>query len=931
MTPVFEPGQDLPGIRIVSRSEDVAAAIADLSAQGGGTILLDAAGGPYDIALSGTGRSTAPVTITARDPAAPPEIASLELVNCAGLTFRGLDFRTGTIDRKDDVIIRASHDIVLTENTMTGLADGFVDGTGSATSGDSLLFVRDSADIEISNNKISHYFHGIGILDNTGLTITGNEISHIQGDGLRGGGISASTISGNHMHSFFGSLQSINHTDMIQLWGSYTKSPNRDIVIADNVLLAGEGMATQGILILNERFGQPGPEGGYFENITITGNLVHNAAANGIYAAHVDGLRVAHNTVLWNRDAITKQADGTGGGSEAWINIRHHKNAVVENNVAGRVTVDAGLEDLHATNLFLDYTDLDRPNHVDRHIVTLMPDDLLDARNFALRADSPYHATHGAEPVLPWLEGLPPLLMAQHAVRAGHMLAVDLDAAIFGMGGQFIDPGAVDVRWHLDDGTVLSGAQATWVFDAPGRHDVRLEVTDTVGATARQNHWFDLADPVLMRIDFEDGVVDTSTRGGAVKLVGVAAPTVGRDGGVGFDLSPASRIALLRENAQLFGLDRFEIAMDLKLDADWRPGTIMELFRTLKFQIDAEGALAFSLVTDAGQYTVRSAGGAVSDAGWHSLAIRYDDSAGMLALDIDGVTHDTTAAMGTTSSQRFWNLDIGASWGTTAQVTLDDLQISTPPSAAALSALAADLSRNVADPDVGAPDVADPDVGAPDVADPDVGAPDVADPDVGTPLDEILFHFDFNGDLVDASGRDTPVHLRGGAEAALVQDGRDGGGFRLSDATSFEIDRGAHHLSGLDAFDLTFDLRLTDPGTAGGLLTLHTILNFDIRADGSLNVWLKTDAGKFTINTGRDVLADTDWHDVGISYSDAEGALSLRIDGIEQASIAASGTTPRLSHWGFALGDPWGPNVDAVIDDFRMTAPPPDVSADWLI
>lgn len=895
MTAEFLPGPTTPGERIVAHADDLARAITELGAGAGGTILLDAAGGPYDIALHGVGRSAAPVTITARDPAHPPEIASLKIENSAGLIFRDLEFRTGTIDRQEDVIVLGSRDIVFTGNTMTGRADGFVDGTGSATSGDSLMFVRNSADIEISDNVISHYYHGLGILDNTGLTITGNEISHIQGDGVRGGGISSSTISGNYMHSFFGTLQSINHTDMIQLWGSSTRSLNRDVTIADNVLLAGTGMATQTILLLNERFGADGPEGGYFQNITITGNLIHNGATHGIYAAHVDGLRVTDNTVLWNRDAVTIRADGSGGGSMPWINVRQSPDAVIDANVVGRITLDRADGTLHATNAILDYTDVTSPRHVDRHIVTLMPDDLLDARNFELRADSPYHGTHGAAPDLPWLAGRPPIPTIDHAVRPGTLLAVDLDADIFGAGGQFLDPATLGIRWRLEDGTVLAGERVTWAFDTPGTHTVHLEITDAAARTVTRDHRITLADPTLARIDFEDGVADGSTRAAAVKTIGAPTLVAGSDGDQGFALSADSRFALLRENAQLYGLDRFEIAMDLKRAADWQPGTVMELYRTLGLRIEKDGAIGFSLFTDEGRYSLHSGPDILSDGGWHDLVIRYDDSAGTLALDLDGVTLDSVAASGRTSTKQFWNLDMGASWGTTARVDIDDLEISSPDSAAARAALARDIA-----------------------------------PDIGPGPDDLLFHFDFDGDIVDKSDHGTAASLRGGADRALVADGRSEGGFRLTDATSFEIDRGAQHLSSLDSFHLDFDLRLAAPGAAGGLLTLHTILNLDLRADGSLGFWLKTESGKFRLNTDKGVLDDTGWHDMDIVYAD--GGLSLLVDGIEQASTAAHGTTPKLTYWGFALGDPWGANVDAVIDDFRMRVPAADpLDPDWLL
>ncbi|MFV0244794.1 MAG: hypothetical protein ACK5IB_07235, partial [Qingshengfaniella sp.] len=220
----------------VSSSEEIATAVKSLISKGGGTLYLTAGGGPYKVALAAIGRADAPVTITAADPENPPVIFETNIHTSRNITLDGLRFETLPDGDSKDIRIVASQDITVSNSVMQGRADGFYTGPGgSATLGRDLFFIRDSGDVSVFGNTIEGYFHAFGVLDSVGLEIRDNDISGIQGDGLRGGGIRNSVISGNYMHDFYGTPQSVNHQDMIQLWGSFAKSANRNVTISGNV------------------------------------------------------------------------------------------------------------------------------------------------------------------------------------------------------------------------------------------------------------------------------------------------------------------------------------------------------------------------------------------------------------------------------------------------------------------------------------------------------------------------------------------------------------------------------------------------------------------------------------------------------------------------------------------------------------------------
>ena len=375
-------------------------AIQELLDGTGGTIHLDAAGGPYQIDEFNIGRAATPILFTSLDPDVPAEIDKIDLSNAAYLTFDNLSFvntRAEADYTLSDFTIRvaSSNHIEFTSNVMTGSATELA--LDESNNGGSLAMVTDSTDVAILGNTISRYFHGPTIVDSEFIEVQGNDISLMQGDGMRGGGLFEVSISDNVFHDFLGAVQEVTHNDMIQLWGRNVAVENRNIEIEGNVLHAGSGSATQGIFIRNETFGDGGPASSFFDNISITNNIIYNGRFQGITVRDTRNVIVENNTLLWNQDAAhleTPTADPLS--VPPTILGTNLETFDFSQNISVQTIVNG--EQLHTENFAVNYENSNAFEYVNFHIVN--PDNGADATlvDLSLKSGSPFFGTFGANP-----------------------------------------------------------------------------------------------------------------------------------------------------------------------------------------------------------------------------------------------------------------------------------------------------------------------------------------------------------------------------------------------------------------------------------------------------------------------------------------------------------------------------------------------------
>jgi|GEM_PF-4706645 len=140
-----------------------------------------------------------------------------------------------------------------------------------------------------------------------GVTITDNEFTQLQGDGIRLGGVQDTLIEGNYFHDFLSSDNGLVHDDMIQVWSKDTYVQTKNLTIINNVFEQGEGEWSQTIFIGNEKTRVEGwTEDDLHENIIIENNYIHNSHLHGVFLQGVDGARVANNTIVQNEEYVAQ-------------------------------------------------------------------------------------------------------------------------------------------------------------------------------------------------------------------------------------------------------------------------------------------------------------------------------------------------------------------------------------------------------------------------------------------------------------------------------------------------------------------------------------------------------------------------------------------------------------------------------------------------
>ena len=860
----------MPSATIVVRSsKELHSAVEKLAAGLGGTILLDGSAGPFALDLvHNRGRIDAAVRITSLDADDPATLTSLRTIERENLTVDGVVFDSSDARRGEhhrDVEFIGSTGMTIADSAFRGGATEALDGTPGQVKGATMALVRSSTDVSLIGNTVEGYYHGVTFMDSSDLAFVGNEMTRLQGDGIRIAGAQDLLIEGNQLHDMLGSSQDINHSDMIQFWGANIRQNTERVTIRDNVLLTGDGPAYQMIFGRNEHKAH---NGWLFQDIVIEGNLIHGAHHNMISVAQTEGMVVRHNTVLWNPEARGLLPGGERGGSvNGWVRAPDGHGTVIENNVATHTEAPKG------KNAVVGYGSASDAGHFDHHFVNLGAHGTADLRDLCLVPGSAWDGVMGAP--MTWSshipDGLQAIARAQRSISDRSL--VTLDAGLSRDGTDRLDEGRATYVWTFDDGTRKRGPVVSHDFGDAGVHRYALEVRTPDGAVDRIERSIAIADPELLRLAFEDGRVrDASSYGSRVRFEGEAPSAEG------FTLDGASRIEVVRGAAQLHSLDQF--ALDLTFTPEGRAGgTLFELLRAMEGRLTKDGALVFDITTTKGTYRASTDPGAVTEGRAHDLRFVFDGVGQKVEILVDGERVGTAAAFGITKPVESWGLVIGNLFGgTSAKGLVAGVSMHAEPYAAP------DESGGETDPFQSL---------------------------------RVLAHLTFDDGVQDVSGRGAHVEADASAvEFALgssgmgraVEIGGRGDAVTLSRANAELFDR--------DEFHIAFDLKRDPGGESGRVLTLPRTLDLTLRDDGRLAFALTTDEGTAIARTKAPVVAGADWHRVELAYDGGAGVMQVVVDGAVAAEAELTGRTAPARYWGLTLGRPWGGEADGAIDEF---------------
>ena len=879
---------------VVTNSSELNAAIRALE-DTGGTIEVVASETPYTLTAYQLGSATETIRIVAADADNPPDFQNITLNQCQNFAFEGLLFdSSGDASRTGrDFNIYSSSNITFTDNTFTSRATGFYDPADpDAMLGKSVGYIASSDGFTFEGNSVSNVYMGVALTDTTNTRITDNTFTDMIGDGVRMGGAVDTLIEGNSFSHCYGSVQTFNHSDFIQVWSTHTNEQlTENLTIRDNLFNSSGGAATQSIFINHETFQDTGE---HYRNIVIENNTILNGHTNGIVVNYSDGVRVANNTVLWDQVAGMQVGTGTDlANSPPTIRLTEVVNGVIEYNIATRVTAPDG--NIIQNNVALNYFDPTDPDYVNNHFVNATGSGVLDARDLALLPDSPWDGVYGAQDSC---------LTDLH--EPGTVVAVVRQYAtpenpnhIYYDAGESLgaNPETATYRWVFDDGTVLEGRTVDRVYDTSGTMGFDLDVTCVAGTdTVHRETSVKALD--LLTLDFEGSIEDTGSYGTTLLVSGAENFVTGVAGtGQGFVLDGTSKIGIDRADHHLRALETFTLGVSIKTDPTEQAGTFLHMHDGIGAVLNADGSLKFAINTTDGWVSATTDPGLVTADTWHRVTVAFNGTAetGGLKLYVDGVLAATADAQGTFVAPSTGTLFIGNTFSDSMRGAVDKLYIVK----GVLDAAAIDTEYRTAHA---------------------LDMPVVDDvPDTTPPADSILLDLGFTDGAVDQSSYDSTVAA---SAEGLDAEGVAGAGFRLDGATRIFISRDNTQLRALDSFTLSVSLQRDAGDTGGVLMHMTDGLEARVDADGALHFGMATTDGWVALSTEPGLLADTDWHRIHVVLDDAADTLTLYVDEAAVASTEATGSfaAPDGAHLfvGSSLDKAAGPSLRGVVDDLRI-------------
>ena len=659
----------------VSTKADLIDAYNTLSATaGGGRILVEPGeyGGFAITTYNHTG-GTEPVIIASADDDDPAHFTRIKFSDVDNIRVENVFVDSTGVDRprgEVDLELTAVKNIQIVDSHFQHDTDFAIKNAG--VKGEDMSLIRKTEDVLLENNYIDGYFHALKANHSTGLEIVGNELTNMQGDGFRGGAFEDLVISNNHMHNFYGTDQTLNHSDLIQIWGSDSDILTKNVTISGNILITNQA-ASQSIFIRNEEFGKAGdPTAGYFENIVVTDNIIYNAHKWGIHIANSDGMPVDGNTVLWNPDAQMIVA-GDPRSYLPEIFIRDGKNAEITDNIVAKI-----VEGNNATvsgNKLVTYGGPHQDTWVGHHFSNPTVGMGADLRDLFLLPDSPWAgkgSPYGQMPASTDDNGVLAIIRTEAGAEDQYEITFDASLSIDGRGATE-DSAGYTYHWTFADGSTAQGIEVTKLFGAGGEQDVTLEIRKGGAAVAELDRMVEVETKDVFAFDFEGGVVDISDATPGVINEG---NTVNGFDGKGFLIGDGSEFQIQRSSDGLANADTFGLSMDLQPTGDEKSGVFLYMHKSMSAWGTDEGHFGLRLTTTEDTYSLTSREPVFDDGEAHRIGVAFNGDTGQLELFADGESVSETEAWGMTMPVQSWNLIFGNAWNDSMDAVVDNIAMS---------------------------------------------------------------------------------------------------------------------------------------------------------------------------------------------------------------------------------------------------------------
>jgi PKD repeat protein len=643
----------------VSTTEELYDALATCT--GGETILLE--GGEYgDLSLwSGSGFAVIfpeNVTIASADPDNPAIFDTLEIHDAANITIDGLYFDY-TFSEGDESWYRPfeindSSNITVVNCTFDGDVaagvDDVADGYGWAYG----LSVRNCDTITIENSEFFDFYTGIIVSETDNINVIGNDVHSVRVDGMNFVEVTNVVIAENYIHDFAGNPESDDHCDMIQFWTNGTDSPSTDIVIENNVLDIGDGTPAQSIFMRNEEVdtGAAGEEM-YYQNVTITGNVIVNGHLHGIAVGETDGLLIENNTVV---HADGGDDDGLDEAVEipAIYVAEDSTNVTISQNVTGGVNGDIGQEDWTVTdNVIVQDQDPNGENYYGDVFITstLAPEDGLHTY-VAVPGGVIEQAGAGATSTLsPEIDGV---IEAHFQIVAtpDNAAVRHFDAGLTLTSLESLPEGTT-YTWDFGDGTTATGIQVSHAFPDGGVYPVTLTVALPDGTSDSQSFDVGIQGPTL--VSFENGQF-TAFDQDAQSVVATV------DGVIEVPETGGGLIINRQHFREIEGADDIEVNLTIVGDSAQNAGEILRLHMSFYMTVQEDGELRVTIHNPEGvQFDITTTGAGLNDTDLHDIRVHLSGDNLEIIVDEQVVgSGEVTGGMGYSGSH---DLTFGNPWG----------------------------------------------------------------------------------------------------------------------------------------------------------------------------------------------------------------------------------------------------------------------------
>jgi hypothetical protein len=294
-----------------------------------------------------------------------PVLSSLAVNSVSHMVFAGLTIDGNGVRAKspDGILVNlaSSNNVVFEDNIVESTSGAFkweaettnetaIDA--SIAPSDGIIASQDYC-VALNSNQIKNVFNAIGVggdqigTDGQNYMVADNTIDHFAGDGIDHS-VTNIVIQGNHITNALDICSSkCIHNDGIQgfNWEDKSGITNKNVVIDSNYIQSQTttnlplAVALQGIDIFD----------GFWENISITNNVVLVSSVTGISIAGVNGLHIINNSVMniplngvsqsltyWMYSGVTWiTAGGTTHEGGATSNV------IVRNNIAPLIAASA--------------------------------------------------------------------------------------------------------------------------------------------------------------------------------------------------------------------------------------------------------------------------------------------------------------------------------------------------------------------------------------------------------------------------------------------------------------------------------------------------------------------------------------------------------------------------------------------------------------